>query len=97
MKLPLVILQKRMEAAVEVINMNKSKKIRKELNDMLDSYLNAIGILNGSHMEWYTDHYYAIMALRRELPSVSKSKELTDELNNAIKLLKDEKAKKLSK
>jgi hypothetical protein len=37
------------------------------------------------------------MALRRELSSVSKSKELTEELNNAIKLLKDEDAKKLSK
>jgi hypothetical protein len=37
------------------------------------------------------------MALRRELPSVSKSKELTDELNNAIKLLRDEDTKKLSK
>ena len=86
-----------MEATIEVMNMNKSKKISKELNDMLNSYLNAIGILNGSHMEWYADHYYAIMALRRELPSVSKSKELTDELNNAIKLLKHEEAKKLSR
>jgi phosphotransacetylase len=95
--LALVILHKRMEATIEVMNMNKSKKISKELNDMLNSYLNAIGILNGSHMEWYADHYYAIMALRRELPSVSKSKELTDELNNAIKLLKHEEAKKLSR
>jgi hypothetical protein len=97
MKLPLVILQKRMEAAIEIMNMNKSKKIRKELSEMLDSYLNAIGILNESHMQWYADPYYAIMALRRELPSVSQSKELTDELNNAIKLLKDESTKKLSK
>ena len=95
--LALVILQKRMEASIEVMNMNKSKKIRKELADMLDSYLNAIGILNGSHMEWYADPYYAIVALRREISSVSQSKELTDELNNAIKLLKDENAKKLSK
>ena len=95
--LALVILQKRMEATIEVINMNKSKKIRKELNDMLDSYLNAIGILSGSHMEWYADPYYAVIALRRELSSVRLSKELTDELNNAIKLLKDENAKKLSK
>lgn len=86
-----------MEATVEVMNMNKSKKIRKELTDMLDSYLNAIGILNRSHMEWYADPYYAIVALRREISSVSQSKELTDELNNAIKLLKDENAKKLSK
>lgn len=86
-----------MEATVEVMNMNKSKKIRKELTDMLDSYLNAIGILKGLHIEWYADPYYAIMALRREFPSVIKSKELTDELNNAIKLLKDENAKKLSK
>lgn len=95
--LALVILQKRMEAAIEIMNMNKSKKIRKELSEMLDSYLNAIGILNGSHMQWYADPYYAIMALRRELPSVSKSNELTNELNNAIKLLKDESTKKLSK
>lgn len=86
-----------MEATIEVINMNKSKKIRKELSEMLDSYLNAIGILNGFHMQWYADPYYAIMALRRELSSVSKSKELTDELNDAIKLLRDEDAKKLSK
>lgn len=97
MKFPLVILQKRMEASIEVMNMNKSKKIRKELADMLDSYLNAIGILNGSQMDWYADPYYSIIALRRELSSVSQSKELTDELNNAIKLLKDENAKKLSK
>lgn len=90
MKFPLVILQKRMEATIEVMNMNKSKKIRKELNDMLDSYLNAIGMLSGAHMEWYADPYYAIIALRRELSSVRLSKELTDELNNAIKLLKDE-------
>jgi hypothetical protein len=95
--LALVILHKRMEATIEVMNMNKSKKISKELNDMLNSYLNAIGILNGSHMEWYADPYYAVMALRKELSSVSKSKELTDELNNAIKLLKDEEAKKLSR
>jgi hypothetical protein len=95
--LALVILHKRMEATIEVMNMNKSKKISKELNDMLNSYLNAIGILNGSHMEWYADPYYAVMALRKELSSVSKSKELTDELNNAIKLLKHEEAKKLSR
>ena len=95
--LALVILHKRMEATIEVMNMNKSKKISKELNDMLNSYLNAIGILNGSHMEWYADPYYAVMALRKELSSVSKSKELTDELNNAIKLLRDEDTKKLSK
>lgn len=95
--LALVILQKRMEAIVEVMNMNKSKKIRKELTVMLDSYLNAIGILNGSHMEWYADPYYAIIALRRELSSVKQSGDLTTELNDAIKLLKDENAKKLSK
>jgi hypothetical protein len=95
--LALVILHKRMEATIEVMNMNKSKKISKELNDMLNSYLNAIGLLNGCHMEWYADPYYAVMALRKELSSVSKSKELTDELNNAIKLLKDEEAKKLSR
>ena len=97
MKFPLVILHKRMEATIEVMNMNKSKKISKELNDMLNSYLNAIGLIRGFHMEWYADPYYAIMALRRELSSVSKSKELTDELNDAIKLLRDEDAKKLSK
>ena len=95
--LALVILHKRMEATIEVMNMNKSKKISKELNDMLNSYLNAIGLLNGCHMEWYADPYYAVMALRKELSSVSKSKELTDELNNAIKLLRDEEAKKLSR
>lgn len=95
--LALVILHKRMEATIEVMNMNKSKKMSKELTDMLDSYLNAIGLLKGFHMEWHADPYYAIMALRRELSSVSKSEELTDELNAAIKLLKDEDAKKLSK
>lgn len=95
--LALVILQKRMEAIVEIMNMNKSKKIRKELTDMLDSYLNAIGILNKSHMEWYADPYYAIVALRRELSSVRQSSDLTTELNDAIKLLNDENAKKLSK
>jgi hypothetical protein len=94
--LALVILHKRMEATIEVMNMSKSKKISKELNDMLNSYLNAIGILKGFHMQWYADPYYAIMALRRELSSVIKSKELTDELNDAIKLLRDEDAKKLS-
>ena len=97
MKFPLVILQKRMEATIEVMNMNKSGKIRNELSDMLNSYLNAIGLLNGFHMEWYADPYYAIMALRKEISSVRLSKELTDELNDAIKLLKDEDAKKLSK
>ena len=95
--LALVILHKRMEATIEVMNMNKSKKMSKELTDMLDSYLNAIGLLKGFHMEWYADPYYAIMALRRELSSVIKSKELTDDLNAAIKLLRDEDAKKLSK
>ncbi len=94
--LALVILHKRMEATVEVMNMNKSKKISKELNDMLNSYLNAIGILKGFHMQWYADPYYAIMALRREMSSVIKSKELTDELNDAIKRLRDEDAKRLS-
>lgn len=86
-----------MEATIEVMNMSKSKKIRNEFSVMLDSYLNAIGLLNGFHMEWYADPYYSIMALRREFPSVRLSKELTDELNNAIKLLKDEDTKKLSK
>lgn len=97
MNLPLVILHKRMEATIEVMNMSKSKKISRELGDMLNSYLNAIGLIRGFHMQWYADPYYAIMALRRELSSVSKSKELTDELNDAIKLLRDEDAKKLSK
>jgi hypothetical protein len=97
MNFPLIILHKRMEATIEVMNLNNGRKIRNELGDMLDSYLNAIGILNGSVMSWYADPYYAIIALRRELSSVRLSKELTDELNNAIKLLKDENAKKLSK
>ena len=70
--------------------MNKSKKIRNELSDMLNSYLNAIGLLNGFHMEWYADPYYAIMALRREMSSVRNSEELTEELTRAIKKLKDE-------
>ena len=96
MKFPLVILHKRMEATIEVMNMNKSKKINKELNDMLNSYLNAIGLLRGFHMQWYADPYYAIMALRRELSSVRNSIELTEELTQAIKKLKDEAAKKLS-
>jgi hypothetical protein len=96
MKFPLVILHKRMEATIEVMNMNKSKKMSKELGDMLNSYLNAIGLLKGFHMQWYADPYYAIMALKRELSSVIKSKELTDELNDAIKLLRDEDAKRLS-
>lgn len=97
MNLPLVILHKRMEATIEVMNMSKSKKISRELGDMLNSYLNAIGLIRGFHMEWYADPYYAIMALKRELSSVRTSKELTDELNAAIKLLRDEDAKKLSK
>lgn len=97
MKFPLVILHKRMEATIEVMNMSKSKKISNELSVMLDSYLNAIGLLSGFHMEWYADPYYAIIALRKEFSSVRLSKELTDELNDAIKLLKDEDAKKLSK
>ena len=96
MKFPLVILHKRMEATIEVMNMNKSKKINKELNDMLNSYLNAIGLLRGFHMQWYADPYYAIMALRRELSSVRNSEELTQDLTHAIKLLRDEDAKKLS-
>jgi hypothetical protein len=95
--LALVILHKRMEATIEVMNMSKSKKISKELNDMLNSYLNAIGLLKGFHMQWYADPYYAIMALRREMSSVRNSEELTQDLTNAIKLLKDEDAKKLSK
>lgn len=86
-----------MEATIEVMNMSKSKKISRELGDMLNSYLNAIGLIRGFHMEWYADPYYAIMALKRELSSVRTSKELTDELNAAIKLLRDEDAKKLSK
>jgi hypothetical protein len=90
MKFPLVILHKRMEATIEVMNMNKSKKISKELNDMLNSYLNAIGLIRGFHMEWYADPYYAIMALRREMSSVRNSEELTEELTRAIKKLKDE-------
>jgi hypothetical protein len=85
-----------MEATIEVMNMSKSKKISKELNDMLNSYLNAIGLLKGFHMQWYADPYYAIMALRREMSSVRNSEELTQDLNNAIKLLRDENAKKLS-
>jgi hypothetical protein len=85
-----------MEATIEVMNMNKSKKINKELNDMLNSYLNAIGLLRGFHMQWYADPYYAIMALRRELSSVRNSEELTQDLTHAIKLLRDEDAKKLS-
>jgi len=94
--LALVILHKRMEATIEVMNMSKSKKISKELNDMLNSYLNAIGLLKGFHMQWYADPYYAIMALRREMSSVRNSEELTQDLNKAIKLLRDENAKKLS-
>jgi hypothetical protein len=94
--LALVILHKRMEATIEVMNMSKSKKISKELNDMLNSYLNAIGLLKGFHMQWYADPYYAIMALRREMSSVRNSEELTQDLTNAIKLLRDENAKKLS-
>jgi hypothetical protein len=85
-----------MEATIEVMNMNKSKKMNKELNDMLNSYLNAIGLLRGFHMQWYADPYYAIMALRRELSSVRNSIDLTEELTHAIKLLRDEDAKKLS-
>lgn len=96
MNFPLVILHKRMEATIEVMNMNKSKKMNKELNDMLNSYLNAIGLLRGFHMQWYADPYYAIMALRRELSSVRNSIDLTEELTHAIKLLRDEDAKKLS-
>ncbi|MGI9143022.1 MAG: hypothetical protein ACR2IJ_07505 [Fluviibacter sp.] len=79
-----------MEATIEIMGYKSGKKIDRELRHMLNSYLSAIGLLEGSHDGLYANPYYAINALRRELSSVSQSKELTDELKNAIKLLRDE-------
>jgi hypothetical protein len=52
--------------------------------------------ISGENKDLYYDPYHAIMALRRELSSVRNSEELTNELSEAIKKLKDEAAKKLS-
>lgn len=97
MTLALVILQKRMEATIEIMRYQSGRKINEELRDMISSYSSAISLIDGSEDMLYSSPYYAIMALRRELPSVKQSEDLTNELNNAIKLLKNEDSKKLSK
>jgi hypothetical protein len=96
MNLAEVILKKRFEAIVEVADKPRGKKIEAELSSMMVSYLSALRFLSGENDDIYYDPYHAIMALRRELSSVRNSDELTKELSEAIKKLKDEAAKKLS-
>jgi hypothetical protein len=96
MNLAQVILKKRLEAIVEVAEKPRGKKIDAELISMMVSYVSALRFLNGENDDIYYDPYHAIMALRRELSSVRNSEELTNELSEAIKKLKDEAAKKLS-
>jgi hypothetical protein len=96
MNLAQVILKKRFEAIVEIAEKPRGKKIDAELSSMMVSYVSALRFLNGENDTLYYDPYHAIMALRRELSSVRNSIELTEELTQAIKKLKDEAAKKLS-
>jgi hypothetical protein len=96
MNLAQVILKKRFEAIVEVADKPRGKKIEAELSSMMVSYLSALRFLSGENYDIYYDPYHAIMALRRELSSVKNSIELTKELSEAIKKLKDEESKKLS-
>jgi hypothetical protein len=96
MNLAQVILKKRFEAIVEVADKPRGKKIEAELSSMMVSYLSALRFLSGENDDIYYDPYHAIMALRRELSSVRNSDELTKELSEAIKKLKDEAAKRLS-
>jgi hypothetical protein len=96
MNLAEVILKKRFEAIVEVADKPRGKKIDAELSRMMVSYLSALRFLSGENDDIYYDPYHAIIALRRELSSVRNSVELTNELSEAIKKLKDEAAKRLS-
>lgn len=96
MNLAKVILKKRFEAIVEVAEKPRGKKIDAELSSMMLSYVSALRFLSGENKALYYDPYHAIMALRRELSSVKNSIELTNELSEAIKKLKDEESKKLS-
>ncbi len=96
MNLAEVILKKRFEAIVEVADKPRGKKIDAELSSMMVSYVSALRFLSGENKDLYYDPYHAIMALRRELSSVRNSDELTKELSEAIKKLKDEESKKLS-
>jgi hypothetical protein len=96
MNLAQVILKKRFEAIVEVADKPRGKKIDAELSSMMVSYVSALRFLSGENKDLYYDPYHAIMALRRELSSVRNSDELTNELSEAIKKLKDEESKKLS-
>jgi hypothetical protein len=96
MNLAQVILKKRFEAIVEVADKPRGKKIDAELSSMMVSYVSALRFLSGENKDLYYDPYHAIMALRRELSSVKNSDELTKELSEAIKKLKDEESKKLS-
>jgi len=89
MNLAKVILKKRFEAIVEVAEKPRGKKIDAELSSMMVSYVSALRFLNGENKDLYYDPYHAIMALRRELSSVRNSDELTKELSEAIKKLKD--------
>jgi hypothetical protein len=96
MNLAKVILKKRFEAIVEVAEKPRGKKIDAELSSMMLSYVSALRFLSGENDDIYYDPYHAIIALRRELSSVRNSVELTNELSEAIKKLKDEAAKRLS-
>ena len=96
MNIAQVILKKRFEAIVEVADKPRGKKIDTELSAMMLSYISALRFLSGENDTLYYDSYYSVMALRRELSSVKNSEELTNELSEAIKKLKDEEAKKLS-
>jgi hypothetical protein len=96
MNLAKVILKKRFEAIVEVAEKPRGKKIDAELSYMMLSYISALRFLSGENDTLYYDPYHAIMALRRELSAVKNSKELTQELTQAIKKLKDEESKELS-
>jgi hypothetical protein len=96
MNLAQVILKKRFEAIVEVADKPRGKKIDAELSSMMVSYVSALRFISGENKDLYYDPYHAIMALRRELSSVRNSDELTKELSEAIKKLKDEAVKKLS-
>lgn len=96
MNLAQVILKKRFEAIVEVAEKPRGKKIDAELSYMMLSYISSLRFLSGENDTLYYDPYHAIMALRRELSAVKNSKELTQELTQAIKKLKDEESKELS-
>lgn len=96
MNLAKVILKKRFEAIVEVAEKPRGKKIDAELSYMMLSYISSLRFLSGENDTLYYDPYHAIMALRRELSAVKNSKELTQELTQAIKKLKDEESKELS-